>query len=258
MSRIVIDEQRCKGCLLCVEACPKNINRRLVAIQTPRATRSPNCPRPTWKSARAAPPAPSCARTWPSRSGARSNATPRRTTDVGQTHLHQGQRGHRLRRPGRRLPLLLRLPHHPPRTTSPSCCLRPCPPPAAPSSRPSRKWPRPTCCSARPPAACGAMTTSSSPGVSLMQEAISYMAGSELPGVLVNMNRGGPGLGDIGPSQGDYFQSVKGGGHGDLPHPGPGPGHLPGMLRSDVYGLRPGLQIPQPRAAARRRPSSAR
>jgi len=66
-------------------------------------------------------------------------------------------------------------------------------------------------------AACGvrAMTTSSSPGVSLMQEAISYMAGSELPGVIVNMNRGGPGLGDIGPSQGDYFQSVKGGGHGD-------------------------------------------
>jgi 2-oxoglutarate ferredoxin oxidoreductase subunit alpha len=66
-------------------------------------------------------------------------------------------------------------------------------------------------------AACGvrAMITSSSPGVSLMQEAISYMAGSELPGVLVNMNRGGPGLGDIGPSQGDYFQSVKGGGHGD-------------------------------------------
>ena len=66
-------------------------------------------------------------------------------------------------------------------------------------------------------AACGvrAMTTSSSPGVSLMQEAISYMAGSELPGVIVNMNRGGPGLGDIGSSQGDYYQSVKGGGHGD-------------------------------------------
>ncbi len=65
--------------------------------------------------------------------------------------------------------------------------------------------------------ACGirAMTSSSSPGMSLKQEAISYMAGSELPGVIVNMNRGGPGLGDIGPSQGDYFQSVKGGGHGD-------------------------------------------
>jgi len=66
-------------------------------------------------------------------------------------------------------------------------------------------------------AACGirAFTSSSSPGISLMQEAISYMAGSELPGVIVNMNRGGPGLGDIGPAQGDYFQAVKGGGHGD-------------------------------------------
>ncbi|TVM16651.1 3-methyl-2-oxobutanoate dehydrogenase subunit beta [Oceanidesulfovibrio indonesiensis] len=66
-------------------------------------------------------------------------------------------------------------------------------------------------------AACGvrAFTSSSSPGISLMQEAISYMAGSELPGVIVNMVRGGPGLGDIGPSQGDYFQAVKGGGHGD-------------------------------------------
>ncbi|MFW5731461.1 MAG: 3-methyl-2-oxobutanoate dehydrogenase subunit VorB [Desulfonatronovibrionaceae bacterium] len=65
--------------------------------------------------------------------------------------------------------------------------------------------------------ACGirAMTSSSSPGMSLKQEALSYMAGSELPGVIINMNRGGPGLGDIGPSQGDYFQSVKGGGHGD-------------------------------------------
>ncbi len=66
-------------------------------------------------------------------------------------------------------------------------------------------------------AACGvrSMTSSSSPGISLKQEAISYLAGSELPTVIVNMNRGGPGLGDIGPSQGDYFQSVKGGGHGD-------------------------------------------
>ncbi len=65
--------------------------------------------------------------------------------------------------------------------------------------------------------ACGvrAMTSSSSPGISLKQEAISYMAGSELPGVVVNMVRGGPGLGDIGPSQGDYFQSTRGGGHGD-------------------------------------------
>lgn len=65
--------------------------------------------------------------------------------------------------------------------------------------------------------ACGirAMTSSSSPGMSLKQEAISYMAGSEIPAVLVNMNRGGPGLGDIGPGQGDYYQSTRGGGHGD-------------------------------------------
>ena len=60
-----------------------------------------------------------------------------------------------------------------------------------------------------------AFTSSSSPGISLMSEALSYMAGSELPGVIVNISRGGPGLGDIGTSQGDYFQAVKGGGHGD-------------------------------------------
>lgn len=59
------------------------------------------------------------------------------------------------------------------------------------------------------------MTSSSSPGISLMQEGISYIAGAELPCLLVNINRGGPGLGTIQPSQGDYFQSVKGGGHGD-------------------------------------------
>ncbi|MFZ1528855.1 MAG: 3-methyl-2-oxobutanoate dehydrogenase subunit VorB [Ferruginibacter sp.] len=59
------------------------------------------------------------------------------------------------------------------------------------------------------------MTTSSSPGISLMQEGISYMAGAELPALLVNVNRAGPGLGTIQPGQGDYFQSTKGGGHGD-------------------------------------------
>jgi 2-oxoglutarate ferredoxin oxidoreductase subunit alpha len=58
-------------------------------------------------------------------------------------------------------------------------------------------------------------TTSSSPGISLMQEAISYMAGAHLPAVLVNIMRGGPGLGGILPAQSDYFQAVKGGGHGD-------------------------------------------
>ncbi|MCY1722844.1 3-methyl-2-oxobutanoate dehydrogenase subunit VorB [Prolixibacteraceae bacterium Z1-6] len=59
------------------------------------------------------------------------------------------------------------------------------------------------------------MTSSSSPGVSLMAEGISYIAGAELPCLLVNVQRGGPGLGTIQPSQADYFQSVKGGGHGD-------------------------------------------
>lgn len=59
------------------------------------------------------------------------------------------------------------------------------------------------------------MTSSSSPGVSLKQEGISYMAGADLPALIVNVQRGGPGLGGIQPSQSDYFQATKGGGHGD-------------------------------------------
>lgn len=59
------------------------------------------------------------------------------------------------------------------------------------------------------------LTSSSSPGISLKLEGISYMAGAELPAVIVNVVRGGPGLGTIQPSQADYFQAVKGGGHGD-------------------------------------------
>ncbi len=59
------------------------------------------------------------------------------------------------------------------------------------------------------------MTSSSSPGISLKQEGISYLAGAELPCLIVNVMRGGPGLGTIQPSQADYFQTVKGGGHGD-------------------------------------------
>lgn len=59
------------------------------------------------------------------------------------------------------------------------------------------------------------MTSSSSPGISLMQEGISYIAGAELPCLIVNVMRGGPGLGTIQPSQADYFQATKGGGHGD-------------------------------------------
>ncbi|HOY31611.1 MAG TPA: 3-methyl-2-oxobutanoate dehydrogenase subunit VorB [Bacteroidales bacterium] len=66
-------------------------------------------------------------------------------------------------------------------------------------------------------ASCGkkCMTTSSSPGISLKMEGISYIAGAELPCLIVNVVRGGPGLGTIQPSQGDYFQATKGGGHGD-------------------------------------------
>jgi 2-oxoglutarate ferredoxin oxidoreductase subunit alpha len=70
-------------------------------------------------------------------------------------------------------------------------------------------------------AAAGArvLVSSSSPGISLMAETMSYMAGSEVPCVLVNVMRGGPGLGSIGPSQADYFQAVKGHGHGDYRTP---------------------------------------
>jgi len=64
-------------------------------------------------------------------------------------------------------------------------------------------------------AGCRCFTSSSGPGISLMQEGISYIAGAELPVVFVNIMRGGPGLGGILPSQSDYFQAVKGGGHGD-------------------------------------------
>lgn len=60
-----------------------------------------------------------------------------------------------------------------------------------------------------------AMTSSSSPGISLKQEGISYMVGCELPGVIVNIQRGGPGLGNIAGAQSDYFQATRGGGHGD-------------------------------------------
>ena len=61
------------------------------------------------------------------------------------------------------------------------------------------------------------MSTSSSPGVSLMMEGLSYIAGTEVPAVLVNVMRGGPGLGNIAPAQSDYNQAVRGGGHGDYP-----------------------------------------
>jgi 2-oxoglutarate ferredoxin oxidoreductase subunit alpha len=64
-------------------------------------------------------------------------------------------------------------------------------------------------------AGCRALTSSSGPGISLKQEGISFLSAQELPAVIVNCMRGGPGLGNIAPSQGDYFQATRGGGHGD-------------------------------------------
>jgi 2-oxoglutarate ferredoxin oxidoreductase subunit alpha len=68
------------------------------------------------------------------------------------------------------------------------------------------------------------MTSSSSPGISLKQEGLSFLASLELPAVIVNINRGGPGLGNIAPSQGDYYQATRGGGHGDYRMPVYAPG----------------------------------
>ena len=83
------------------------------------------------------------------------------------------------------------------------------------SCRPRAKWRPSTCSTARPRRACACMTASSGPGISLMQEGISYMAGAELPCVIADITRGGPGLGNIAAEQSDYHQVVKGGGHGN-------------------------------------------
>ncbi len=80
-----------------------------------------------------------------------------------------------------------------------------------------------------------AMTSSSSPGISLKQEGISYLVGNELPAVVVNMMRGGPGLGNIAPAQSDYFQATKGGGHGDYNLIVLGPATLQEL--ADVVGI---------------------
>lgn len=80
-----------------------------------------------------------------------------------------------------------------------------------------------------------AMTSSSSPGMSLKQEGISYLVGNELPAVVVNIMRGGPGLGNIAPAQSDYFQATKGGGHGDYNLIVLGPATLQEL--ADVVGI---------------------
>lgn len=90
------------------------------------------------------------------------------------------------------------------------------------------------------------LTSSSSPGVSLMSEGFSYIAGAELPCVVINVTRGGPGLGTIQPSQSDYFQATKGGAHGDFHLIVLGSELRTGDARLRIRRIRPGVQIPQP------------
>jgi 2-oxoglutarate ferredoxin oxidoreductase subunit alpha len=82
-----------------------------------------------------------------------------------------------------------------------------------------------------------AMTSSSSPGISLKQEGISYMAGCELPAVIINMVRGGPGLGNIAPAQSDYFQATRGGGHGDYRTIALGPSTVQEMMELTILAF---------------------
>ena len=84
-----------------------------------------------------------------------------------------------------------------------------------------------------------AMTSSSSPGISLKQEGISFLSALELPAVIVNMTRGGPGLGNIAPAQSDYFQATRGGGHGDYRNIvlGPSSGQELANLTSESFDL---------------------
>ena len=104
-------------------------------------------------------------------------------------------------------------------------------------------------------AAAGArvMTASSGPGLSLMQEGISYCAGSELPCVIVDIVRGGPGLGNIAPEQSDYFAMVKGGGHGCYRNFVLAPASVQEMADLTVPGLRTRRQVSQSRHRAGRR-----
>jgi len=91
-----------------------------------------------------------------------------------------------------------------------------------------------------------AMTSSSSPGISLKQEGISFLAGLELPGVVENMTRGGPGLGNIAPAQSDYFQATRGGGHGDYRNIvlGPGSGQELADLTYEAFNLADRYRMP--------------
>ena len=89
------------------------------------------------------------------------------------------------------------------------------------------------------------MTASSGPGISLMQEGFSYLAGAELPCVIADIMRGGPGLGNIAPEQSDYNQIVKGGGHGNYRTLVVAPDSVQEMADLTTLGLRPGRPLPQ-------------
>ncbi len=98
-----------------------------------------------------------------------------------------------------------------------------------------------------------AMTSSSSPGISLKGEGISYMAGADLPGVIINVQRGGPGLGGIQPSQADYWQATRALGHGDFRVVVYAPSTVQEMADLRVHGLRRGRPVPHARHDPRRR-----
>ena len=102
-----------------------------------------------------------------------------------------------------------------------------------------------------------AMTSSSSPGISLKQEGISYMAGGEMPGLIVNIQRSGPGLGGIDPSQADYFQATRGGGHGGYRTIVLAP-YCAGNARHADARFRARRQVSQPGDDPGRRPGSGR
>ena len=201
-----MNSEECKGCGLCVEACPPRV---LVLAEGLNRYGY----RPAVYAEEAAPAAESASSSVPNLghpgvpSGRRLGEWHAKTTD-------QRQRGHRQgRRPGR-MPRLLRIPDYSSQRDRRSGRTLTCRVPAGFSCRRRARWPPSTCCTAALPAGVRCMTASSGPGISLMQEGFSYLAGAELPCVIADIMRGGPGLGNIAPEQSDYNQIVKGGGTG--------------------------------------------
>ena len=230
MNRLEIDKDRCKACRLCIPTCnfhlldlAEELNAKgyhPIAIHDSeqvhrlRACARSSAPRAASRSTRKSRPRrPASAA--PSRP-AHSHSFDLETTMASRTDAHEGQRGDRRGGDPRRLPTTSSATRSRRRTRSPSTCPAAARRSAAPSCRP-RARSRPRTCSTAPAApACACMTSSSSPGVA--PDAGGLLAtwpAPSCPAVVVNIMRGGPGLGGILPSQGDYFQATKGGGHGD-------------------------------------------